>query len=363
MDLRRLRPRLARFDAPLLLALLLFIGIGLLSAYSTGGEGLLHRKVVHLLIGGGVMIALAHVDPGSYARWAPWFYAASVAALVAVFVVGSSAKGAQRWLSAGGLQFQPAEVAKLATPLMVSAFLAKRGGALRLSVVAGAAAFVALPVFLIGRQPDLGTAVIVAVAGVGLLFIAGLRWRLLASFGAAGIAAAPLVWYYGLKEYQRERVLSFLDQDRNPLASGYQVLQSKIAIGSGGLYGKGWLSGMQSQLEFLPERSTDFAFAVLAEEFGLLGVAVVLVLAGIVVFRGFWIAGQSQDPFGRLVAAGLVLSFFLHVFVNVGMVSGLLPVVGLPLPLISYGGTSLVTTMAAFGIVMAMFSHRRLLAD
>lgn len=344
-------------------ALLLFIGIGLLNAYSTGGEPLLRRQAVHLLVGSGVMIALAHVDPGSYARWAPWFYAATVAALVAVFVVGSSAKGAQRWLVAGGLQFQPAEVAKIATPLMVAAFLAKRGGAARLSVVAGAAAFIVLPVLLVGRQPDLGTAVIIAVAGVGLLVIAGLRWRLLAASAAVVLASLPFVWYYGLEGYQRERVLSFLDPNRDPLAGGYQVLQSKIAIGSGGLYGKGWLGGTQSQLEFLPERSTDFAFAVLAEEFGLLGVAVILVLAGIVIFRGFWIAGQSQDPFGRLVAASLVFSFFVHVFVNVGMVSGLLPVVGLPLPLISYGGTSLVTTMAAFGIVMSMFSHRRIMAD
>lgn len=363
MDLRRLPLRLARFDAILVSALLLFIGIGLLNAYSTGGEPLLRRQAVHLLVGSGVMIALAHVDPGSYARWAPWFYAATVAALVAVFVVGSSAKGAQRWLAAGGLQFQPAELAKIATPLMTAAFLAKRGGAARLSVVAGAAAFIMLPVLLVGRQPDLGTAVIIAVAGVGLLVIAGLRWRLLAAFGAVVLASLPFVWYYGLEGYQRERVLSFLDPDRNPLAGGYQVLQSKIAIGSGGLYGKGWLGGTQSQLEFLPERSTDFAFAVLAEEFGLLGVAVFLVLAGIVIFRGFWIAGQSQDPFGRLVAASLVFSFFVHVFVNVGMVSGLLPVVGLPLPLISYGGTSLVTTMAAFGIVMSMFSHRRMMAD
>ena len=283
-------------------------------------------------------------------------------ALVAVFVVGSSAKGAQRWLAAGGLQFQPAEVAKIVTLLMVAAFLAERGGASRLSVVVGAIAFIALPVLLIGYQPDLGTAVVIAVAGAGLLFIAGMSWRLLAAFGAAGLASLPLAWY-ALKDYQRERVITFLDPDRNPLAGGYQVLQSKIAIGSGGLYGKGWLNGTQSHLDFLPERSTDFVFAVLAEEFGLLGVAAILVLAGIVIFRGLWIAGQCQEPFGQLVAAGLVLSFFLHVFVNVGMVSGLLPVVGLPLPLISYGGTSLVTTMAAFGIMMSMFSHRRLLAD
>ncbi len=362
MDLRQIRPRLARFDVPLVCALVLLAGVGLLGAYSTGGEPLLYRQLVRLAVGSGVMVALAHVEPGYYARWAPWFYAVTLAALVAVFVIGSSAKGAQRWLSVGGLQFQPAEVAKLATPLMVAAFLAKRGGALRLSVVVGAVAFIAVPVLLVGFQPDLGTAAIIAVAGAGLLFIAGVSWRVLVSFAVAGLASLPFFWYW-LKDYQRERVISFLDPDRNPLGAGYQVFQSKIAIGSGGLYGKGWLNGTQSQLDFLPERSTDFVFAVLAEEFGLLGVVVMLVLAGIVIFRGLWIAGQSQEPFGRLVAAGLVLSFFMHVFVNVGMVSGLLPVVGLPLPLISYGGTSLVTTMAAFGIVMSMSSHRRLLAD
>ena len=362
MNLRQLRPRLVRFDVPLLSALVLLTGVGLLGAYSTGGESLLYRQLVRLAVGSGIMIALAHVEPGYYARWAPWLYAAALAALVAVFVLGSSAKGAQRWLAAGGLQFQPAEVAKITTPLMAAAFLAKRGGALRLSVVVGAIAFIMLPVLLIGYQPDLGTAVIIAVAGAGLLFISGMSWRLVISFAAVGAASAPFAWYW-MKDYQRERIITFLDPEQNPLGAGYQALQSKIAIGSGGLYGKGWLNGTQSQLDFLPERSTDFVFAVLAEEFGLLGVMVVFVLVGIVIFRGLWIAGQSQEPFGRLVAAGFVLSFFMHVFVNVGMVSGLLPVVGLPLPLISYGGTSLVTTMAAFGIVMSMFSHRRLLAD
>ena len=361
MNLRHLLPRFARFDVPLVCALMLLAGIGLLGAYSTGGEPLLNRQLVRVAVGIGVMVALAHIDPGYYARWAPWFYAATIAALVAVFLIGSSAKGAQRWLMVGGLRFQPAEVAKIATPLIVAAFLAKRGVAVRLSVVLPAGAFIALPVFLIGYQPDLGTAIIIAVAGAGLLFIAGVSWRLIGISAAAGLASLPFAWYW-LKDYQRERVVSFLDPERNPLGAGYQVLQSKIAIGSGGVYGKGWLNGTQSQLDFLPERSTDFVFAVLAEEFGLLGVLVILVLVGIVVFRGLWIAGQSQEAFGRLVAAGLVLSFFMHVFVNVGMVSGLLPVVGLPLPLISYGGTSLVTTMAAFGIVMSMFSHRRLLA-
>ena len=361
MKLPRLRLRLARFDVPLSCALVLLAGLGLFGAYTTGGEALLYRQSVRLTVAAVVLIALAHVEPVRYVRWAPWFYAATVVMLVGVFVAGSSAKGAQRWFAAGGLQFQPAEVAKIATPLMVAAFLAKRGGALRLSIVVGAAALIALPVLLVGRQPDLGTAIIIAVSGAGLLFIAEMKWRLVGSAVVLGAAGAPLVWHF-MQDYQRTRITAFLDPEQNPLGSGYQILQSKIAIGSGGLSGKGWLNGTQSQLDFLPERSTDFVFAVLAEEFGLLGVMVLMVLFGVVIFRGLWLAAQSQEEFGRLAAAGLVFSFFIHVFVNVGMVSGLLPVVGLPLPLISYGGTSLVTTMATFGIVMSMFSHRRLLA-
>ena len=362
MNLGGWRIPTGRFDGPLLCAIVLLCAVGLLGAYSTGGEAQLNRHLVRLGIATVVMVALVYIEPGYFARWAPWVYAATVAALVGVLLIGSSAKGAQRWLSLGGVQFQPAEIAKIATPLMVAAFLARRGGALRLSVVIGAAVFVVVPAGLVGYQPDLGTAVVIGASGAGLLFISGMRWKLVGLSAGAAVAGAPFAWYL-LKDYQRERVVSFLDPERNPLGAGYQVLQSKIAIGSGGLYGKGWLNGTQSQLAFLPERSTDFVFAVLAEEFGLLGVLLVLVLVGLVIFRGLWLAGQSQDAFGRLVSAGLVFSFFIHVFVNIGMVSGILPVVGLPLPLISYGGTSLVTMMAAFGIVMSMFSHRRLLAD
>lgn len=362
MDLRRLRPRLARFDVPLLCALVLLALVGLLGAYTTGGEPLLYRQAARLVFALAVMIALVHVEPGYYFRWAPWLYAATVLMLAAVFVVGASAKGSQRWLAVGGFQFQPAEVAKVATLLMIASFLAKRGGEVRLSIAIGAAVFIAVPVFLVGSQPDLGTALTIALAGAGLLLISGIGWRLGVSFAAACLAGLPLVWLF-MQDYQRARVAAFLHPAQDPLGSGYQVFQSKIAIGSGGLYGKGWQGGTQAQLDFLPERSTDFVFAVLAEEFGLLGVLVVLVLFGVVIFRGFWLALQSQEDFGRFVAAGFVFSFFIHVFVNVGMVSGLLPVVGLPLPLISYGGTSLVTTMAAFGIVMSTFSHRRLLAE
>lgn len=360
--LRRWSPQAERFDVPLAGALALLAGVGLLVVYAAGGQPLLLRHLARLAVGVALLAALAHVEPRRYAEWAPWFYAAVIAALLGVLVFGSSAKGAQRWLSLGGFQVQPSELAKIAIPLAVAAFLARRGGRPRLSVVFGAAAFIALPVFLVGRQPDLGTAVIIAVAGAGLLFASGVRWRLVIGAGAAALAAVPFVWYV-MEDYQRGRLITFLDPERNPLGSGYHIIQSKIAIGSGGIYGKGWLNGTQSQLDFLPERSTDFVFSVLAEEFGLLGVATVLTLFGFVMLRGFRLAMQTPDLFARLVAAALVFSFFLHVFVNVGMVSGLFPVVGLPLPLISYGGTSMVTSLASFGIVMAMSSHRRVLTE
>ena len=362
MNRARSRAIPARFDLPLACALALLVGTGLLGAYTTGGDSLLYSQLLRVVVAGAVMVTLAHVEPGQYVRWAPWFYTATLLMLIGVFLIGSTAKGAQRWLVAGGFQFQPAELAKIATPLMVAAFLAKRSGAPRLSIVAGAVVLITLPVLLIARQPDLGTALIIAAAGAVLLFVAGTSWRIVGVSVAVGLASAPFAWFF-LQDYQRSRIVAFLNPEQNPLGAGYQVLQSKIAIGSGGLYGKGWLNGTQSQLDFLPERSTDFVFSVLAEEFGLLGVALLFVLFCLVVFRGFWLAAQSQEDFGRLVAAGFVSSFFIHVFVNVGMVSGLLPVVGLPLPLISYGGTSLVTTMATFGIVMSTFSHRRMLAE
>lgn len=355
-------PELRRFDLPLATAIALLALVGLFGAYTTGGEPLMYRHLTRLAIAALVLIALAHVPSHQYARWSIWVYLFTLLLLVAVILFGASAKGAQRWLVFGGVQFQPAEIAKIATPLMVASFLARREGILSFPVVVGALFIIALPVALVGSQPDFGTAFIIAAAGAALLFIADTSWRMYLTFALAALASAPLAWYL-MEGYQRARVLAFLNPEQDPLGSGYHIIQSKIAIGSGGLYGKGWLAGTQSQLDFLPERSTDFVFAVFAEEFGLVGAALLLVLFAVVFFRGLWLAGRSQELFGRLVGAGLVLSLFIHVFVNIGMTSGLLPVVGLPLPLISYGGSSLVTTMAAFGIVMSMYSHRRLLAE
>jgi rod shape determining protein RodA len=283
-----------------------------------------------------------------------------LALLVAVLVVGEVGKGAQRWLDLGLFRFQPSEMLKLAVPMMIAWYLAEKPlppNWLRLLI---AAAMILAPALLIAKQPDLGTALLVASAGIFVLFLSGMRWRAIAWLTAAMAAVAPVLWLL-MRPYQRQRVLTFLNPENDPLGAGYHIIQSKIAIGSGGVYGKGWLNGTQSHLEFLPERSTDFIFAVLAEELGLVGILVLLALYLFVVLRGLHIAVRAQDTYSRLLGGSLTLVFFVYLFVNTGMVSGLLPVVGVPLPLISYGGTSLVTIMAGFGMLMSIHTHRKLL--
>ncbi len=350
-------------DMPLLVGLLLLSGLGLVVLYSAGGEDmqLVVRQGIRLMIAFGVMLALAQVAPRHLWRWTPWLYVAGVALLVAVLLVGDTGKGAQRWLRLGPVNFQPSELVKVTMPMMVAYYLADGALPPRIWRVLAAAALVLLPTCLVAWQPDLGTAVLVASSGAFAVFLAGLAWRHIVAAAALASACVPLLWY-AMHDYQRRRVLTFLDPEQDPLGAGYHIIQSKIAIGSGGLYGKGWLNGTQSQLDFIPERSTDFVFAVFSEEFGLLGVTALLAAYLFVVFRGLYIAYQAQDTYSRLVAGALVLTFFVYVFVNIGMVSGMLPVVGLPLPLMSYGGTSLVTVMAAFGILMSVHTHRRLLS-
>jgi rod shape determining protein RodA len=277
-----------------------------------------------------------------------------------VLAVGDIGKGAQRWLDLGVLRFQPSEILKLAVPMTLAWFLALRPlppNPLQLLV---AGLLVALPVLLIAKQPDLGTALLVASAGATVLFLAGMGWRLIAGLGLIAAAAAPVLWML-MRPYQRQRVFTFLDPSSDPLGAGYHTIQAQIAIGSGGLFGKGWLHGTQSHLEFLPERSTDFIFAVIGEEFGLAGIALLLTIYLFIILRGLYVASQAQDSFGRLLAGSLTMVFFVYLFVNTGMVIGLLPVVGVPLPLISYGGTSLVTIMAGFGMIMSIHTHRKLL--
>ncbi len=349
-------------DLPLITGLVLLCGYGLLILFSASGQSGTHveRQALRLGIAFVVMIALAQVSPEQIRRWSPWLFAFGVAMLVAVLLVGDVGKGAQRWLDLGLFRFQPSELLKLAVPMVLARFLSERSlppSAWRILV---ATVLTLIPAFLIARQPDLGTALLIASAGVFMLFLAGVSWRLIAFLGTAAAALAPVLWYF-MRPYQRQRVLTFLNPESDPLGSGYHIIQSQIAIGSGGMYGKGWFNGTQSHLEFLPERSTDFIFAVLGEEFGLAGILVMLSLYLFVILRGLYIASQAQESFGRLLAGGLTLVFFVYVVVNTGMVSGLLPVVGVPLPLVSYGGTSLVTILAGFGVLMSIHTHRKLL--
>ena len=349
-------------DLPLLVGLLLLCGFGLVVLYSASGEDLaqVKRQAIRIILALGIMLAIAQVRPATLRRWSPWLYGLGLLMLIAVLAFGEIGKGAQRWLDLGIVRFQPSEMVKLAVPLMITWYLAEKRlppSWQRLSV---AALMIVIPVLLIAKQPDLGTALLVASAGVFVLFLAGISWRLMGGLMIAAAAAAPVAWYM-MRDYQRQRVLTFLDPEKDPLGSGYHIIQSKIAIGSGGLYGKGWLNGTQSQLDFLPERHTDFIFAVLSEEFGLIGVMILLALYLFVIARGLYISTRAQDTFTRLLAGSLTLVFFVYLFVNTGMVSGLLPVVGVPLPLVSYGGTSLVTLMAGFGMLMSIHTHRRLL--
>jgi rod shape determining protein RodA len=356
--------RRLHLDVPLTAGLLLLSAVGLVVLYSASGQStdMIVRQVIRLAAGFGVLLAVAQIPPHHLARWTPWLYGAGMTLLLAVLVIGEVGKGAQRWLDFGLLRFQPSELMKVAVPMMVARYLAENPLPPSRRSLAAASLMIVIPTYLIARQPDLGTALLVASSGLFVLLFSGISWRLVTGVAATLAAAAPVLWHF-LRDYQKQRLLTFFHPENDPLGAGYHIIQSKIAIGSGGLYGKGWLNGTQAHLDFLPERSTDFIFAVLAEEFGLIGILILLALYFFVVARGLYIGTQAQSSFNRLVAGSLILTFFVYIFVNIGMVTGLLPVVGLPLPLISYGGTSLVTMMAAFGILMSIHTHRRLLSS
>lgn len=351
-------------DSFLLFSLLSLMGIGLLTIYSSGGQdwALVNRQLVRLSIALIIMIGLAQIPLAAYRRISIYFYGAGILMLLGVLLFGVTGKGAQRWLDLGVIRFQPSEIMKLAMPMMIAWFVSKRGLPANLSTIFLGFVFVCIPTVLIAKQPDLGTSLLVACSGVFVLFLAGMRWKLIAFISCLAGAFAPIMWFFLMKEYQKQRVITFLDPETDPLGSGYHIIQSKIAIGSGGINGKGWLQGTQSQLEFLPERHTDFIFSVFSEEFGLLGVTGLLFMYLCIILRGLYIANRAQDTFSKLLAGSITLTFFVYVFVNMGMVSGLLPVVGVPLPLISYGGTSMVTLMAGFGILMAISTQKRLLS-
>lgn len=350
-------------DGPLLLSVLGVCVAGLVVLFSAAGEdiGVFLRQAARVGLALGVMVAVAQVPPRVMRLAAPWLYALGVLLLVAVAVKGDIAMGAQRWLDLGILRFQPSEVMKIAVPLACAWYLHDRPLPPDLGTIAVLAVTILVPVLLIAEQPDLGTALLVTAGGGLVVLLAGLQARYLVGIGALLAAAVPVLWHY-LHDYQRQRVLTFLNPQNDPLGAGYHTIQSQIAIGSGGVFGKGYMNGSQAQLEFLPERSTDFIFAVIGEEWGLVGLLVLLALYLIVIARGLYIAAQAQDTFSRLIAGALTLTFAVYVFVNSGMVAGLLPVVGVPLPLVSYGGTSMVTLMAGFGILMSVHSRRKLVA-
>jgi len=346
---------------------MLLLGIGLLAVvglgvlYSAGDQSmaLINRQLTRLALALVVLLIIAQIPSSTLRFWSPWMYGIGVVLLILVLVMGDVGKGAQRWLDLGFVRFQPSEMMKLVTPMMVAWYFAEKPLPPSLRTLLVAAVLILVPTFLIAKQPDLGTALLIFAAGFFVIFLGGMSWRLMLALGVVGASMLPVLWHF-MHDYQRTRVLTLLDPQRDPLGAGYHIIQSQIAIGSGGIYGRGWLNGSQSHLNFLPEQSTDFIFAVFAEEFGLLGGILLLVLYGFIIIRGLVISVQGQDTYARLLGGSLSLTFFVYLFVNVGMVSGILPVVGVPLPLISYGGTSMVTLMAGFGMLMSINSHRRL---
>lgn len=347
-------------DLPLFTTLLLLATYGLIVLYSASDQDLdtVNRQLLRMGMAFGLMVSIAQFPPRWFRALSLPLFFFGVVLLVATLLIGDIGKGAQRWLDLRVMRFQPSEILKIATPMMAAWVMDQVRLPPRWYQLLATLILILIPVYLIYKQPDLGTAVLVLGAGVAVMFLAGISWQLLLGTLGGSIAIAPLVWRL-LRPYQQQRLLTFIDPESDPLESGYHIIQATIAVGSGGLYGKGWLMGTQSHLEFLPERSTDFIFAVLAEEFGLTGILVLFGFYLFIILRGLQIATQAQDNYSRLLAGSITLAFFLYVIVNTGMVTGILPVVGVPLPLVSYGGTSLVTIMAGFGILMSIHTHRR----
>ncbi len=348
-------------DGPLLGGLLLICAFGLFVLYSATGENsrLLVNQAVRLGVALVAMLIVAQLPPDFLRRWTPWGYAAGLVLLVLVLTIGDVGQGAQRWLDIG-VRFQPSEAMKLAVPMMTAWYLHDRQIPPKIGHLAIIAVLIAVPTYMIARQPDLGTSLLIAASGIIVIILAGMSFKLIFGLGVLSVPGALVLWTF-MQDYQKQRVFTLFNPDSDPLGAGYNIIQSKIAIGSGGLFGKGWTNGSQAHLEFLPERHTDFIFAVLGEEFGLFGVLSLLTLYMFVIGRGLYIAVQAPDTYSRLLAGSISLTFLVYVFVNTAMVTGIVPVVGVPLPLVSFGGTSMVTLMAGFGILMSIHSHRKLL--
>jgi rod shape determining protein RodA len=349
-------------DIPIILLLVMICTYGLLILYSAVGQQTapVVNQLIKIGVAFGLMIVMAQISPIFYLRIAPWLFVMGIVLLIAVLFVGTTVNGSQRWLRIPGvLNFQPSELMKLVIPMMLASYFHDRHLPPLRRHVFWACVMIFIPVLLIARQPDLGTSLLIGASGLLVLLLAGISWRYVFSAVLAGLMAAPALWYVML-DYQRTRVMILLDPERDPLGAGWNIIQSKTAIGSGGLFGKGLFQGTQSHLDFLPESQTDFIVAVLADELGLVGVTLLLILYILLVGRGVVIAIQAQDTFGRLLVGTITFTFFVYVFVNIGMVSGILPVVGVPLPLVSHGGTAILTLFAGFGIIMSVHTHRRI---
>jgi rod shape determining protein RodA len=351
-----------KLDGPLTVGLALTAAYGLLILFSASGGDIrmLIGTVLRLGLGVVVMLALARLSPNLLRRASPWLYGVGILLLLAVAAVGHVHLGAKRWLDLGPVEFQPSELIKIAVPMMCAWYLHERALPPRWRDLAALAVIILAPVALVAKEPDLGTAALIAAAGAVVIFLSGLRARVVIALLLLAVVAFALGLRF-MHGYQRARLLTFLNPQAHPLSSGYHIIQSQIAVGSGGMFGKGWMAGSQARLDFLPERTTDFIFAVVGEEFGLLGLAVLLLLYTFVIGRALYLAMQCPDTFSRLLGGALAVTFFIYVFINAGMVTGLVPVVGVPLPLVSYGGSSIVTELSGFGILMSLFSHRKLM--
>ena len=349
-------------DPSLLLAVMLVFIISLIAIYSASNSNMdvLINQSIRIIIATISMVMIAQLSPLTYERIGFWLYLLCVALLVMVLLFGETINGATRWLNIG-INFQPSELMKIAMPLMIAGYIARDKIPPSNQSIIFSLLIVLIPTELILLEPDLGTAVLIAFSGLVIIFLSGIRKRYLFTGLLLFIASLPFIWK-NIHPFQQKRVLTFLDPGQDPLGAGYHIIQSKIAIGSGGLFGKGWMNGTQGQLDFLPERTTDFVFSILAEEFGLVGVVIIIIVYLFIVGRGLLIAINSQDLFSRLVASSISLTFFIYVFVNIGMTTGILPVVGVPLPLISKGGTSSVTLMIGLGILMSIRTHKRLIS-
>lgn len=354
--------RRPRIDLPLFGALLLLMGVGLMTLYSASDldRGQVLAQALRFALGLALMFTIARIPPLTLRNWTPWLYAASIALLIVVAVLGEG-RGAHRWLDLRVLRFQPSELLKLTMPMMVAWYLNRCPLPPNWSTLGAVGVLIAIPAGLVAEQPDLGTALLIAASGAFGVFLSGLAWWRIGALLAAAAAAVPVGWHF-LHDYQRNRVLTLLNPEADPLGNGWHIIQSKIAVGSGGMWGKGWHHGTQSRLEFLPEHTTDFIFSVFAEEWGLVGVLLLLALYVFIIARCLWIASNAKDTYARLLAGAISMALFVYVMVNGGMITGMLPVVGVPLPLMSYGGTSAVSLLAGFGVLMSIHAHRKTVA-